>query len=43
MQISEIKQKIEKKLFVSEIIAFDWIAVNSPYYKENTCDRWTIF
>ena len=29
-------QKIEKKLFVSKIIAFELVAVNLPYYKEDT-------
>ena len=39
LQISEIKQKIEKELFPYEIIAFELIAVNSHYYKESTCDQ----
>ena len=39
LQISEIKQKIEKELFPYEIIAFELIAVNSHYYRESTCDQ----
>ena len=42
MQISEIKPKIQKEFFVSQIIAFEQIAVNSLYYKENICDRQSI-
>ena len=36
MQISKMHQKIEKKLFASKIIAFELVALNLTYYKENT-------
>ena len=32
-------QKIEIKFFISYIIAFDLVAVNSHYYKKNTGHR----
>ena len=32
------KAKISQRTFVFEITALDWIAVNSPYYKDNTYD-----
>ena len=31
-----VDSKIDKKLFVFQIIAFELVAVNSPYYYENT-------
>ena len=30
-------KKIEKKFLLSEIIASEMVAVNGPYYEENTC------
>ena len=37
MWILEKKQKIEKKYFLSEIIGFELVAVNSHFYEDNTC------
>ena len=37
MHISEMQQKIEKYCFVSEMMAFEIIAVNSAYCCKNTC------
>ena len=39
MHISEIQQKIQKKSFASEIMAFEIIAGNSAYCCQNTCHR----
>ena len=39
MHIAEVQQKIEKKSFVSEIMAFEIIVVNSAYCGGNTCHR----
>ena len=39
MHISEIEQKIKKKCFVSEIMAYEIVAVNSAYCDGNTCHR----
>ena len=39
MEISEKQQKTEKKFLVSEKITFESVALNSPYYEENTCHR----
>ena len=35
MQIPEVEQKIDKKVFVFQIIAFELGATNSNYYAEN--------
>ena len=39
MQISEMQEKIEKKLLVFEIIASELVALNCLYEEENTCHR----
>ena len=39
MYISEIQQKIQKKSFDFEIIAFEIVAENSGYCCRNTCHR----
>ena len=39
MHISEMQQKIQKKAFVSEIMALEINAVNSAYSCRKTCDR----
>ena len=39
MHISEIQQKIQKKCFSSDIMAFEIVAVNSAYCCRNTCHR----
>ena len=39
MQISEIQQKMEKKVFVSGIFAIELDDVNSHYYKKYTCHQ----
>ena len=36
MQISKMEKKIEKKLFIFEIIASELVALNCVYYEENT-------
>ena len=35
MSISELQQKIQKRFFVSEVIPFELVGVNSHYYKGN--------
>ena len=35
--------KIHKKFFISDIVAFELLACDSPSYGENTCDWKTIF
>ena len=37
MHISEMESKVKKKCFVSEIMAFEIVAVNSAYCCRNTC------
>ena len=37
MHISEMQQKIQKKTFASEIMAFEIVAGNSAYCRRNTC------
>ena len=37
MQNSEKQQQNQKKIVVSQVIAFELVAVNSLCYKENTC------
>ena len=39
MHISEMQQKIQKKSFASEIMAFEIVALNSAYCCRNTCHR----
>ena len=39
MHTSEMQQKIQIKSFVSEIMAFEIVAVNSAYCCRNTCHR----
>ena len=39
MHISEMQQKIEKKSFVSEIMALEIVKVYSAYCCRNTCHR----
>ena len=39
MHISEMQQKIQKKFFASEIVAFEIVAGNSAYCCRNTCHR----
>ena len=39
MHISEMQEKIEKKSLVYEIMAFEIVAVNSPYCYRNACYR----
>ena len=39
IHISEMQQKIQKKSFVSEIMAFEIVAGNSAYCCRNTCHR----
>ena len=39
IQILEMEQKVEKKLFVFYITAFELVAGNYQYYKEFTCYR----
>ena len=39
MHISEMQQKIKKKSFVSEIMAFEIVAEDSAYCCRNTCHR----
>ena len=34
-----MQRKIEKRFFVFYIFALKLVAVHSPYYEENTCDR----
>ena len=36
MSILEVQQTIEKEVFVSYIIPFEFVAVDYLYYKENT-------
>ena len=37
-----MKKKIDKKIFVSEIMASELVALNCLYYEENTCHQQTI-
>ena len=39
MYISEMQQKIQKKYFASEIMAFEIVAGNSAYCCRNNCHR----
>ena len=39
MHIYEMQSKIQKKSFVSEIMAFEIVAGNSAYCCRNTCHR----
>ena len=39
MHISEMQQKIQKKSFASEKIAFKIVSGNSAYCRRNTCHR----
>ena len=39
MHISEMQLKIKNKSFVSEIMAFEIVAVNSAYCCRNACHR----
>ena len=39
MHISEMQYKIQKKSFVSKVMAFEIIDVNSAYCCKNACHR----
>ena len=39
MEISEMRRKIEKKKFFSEIIVSELVPLNCIYSEENTCHR----
>ena len=39
MHISEMQQKIQRKFFASELMAFEIVARNSAYCCRNTCHR----
>ena len=34
-----MQEKVEKKFLIFEIIAREWVALNSLYSEENTCQR----
>ena len=38
-----MKKKIKKKFLVFEIIASEFVALNSHYQEENTCHRHSVF
>ena len=42
MHISKMQEKSDKKLFVFEIIAPEFVALNCLYYEENTCHQQSI-
>ena len=42
MNISKMDKKIDKIILVFQIAAFDKVAADSNYYKENTCHSQSI-
>ena len=43
MYISKMEKKFQKTILIFYIFAFELDAANSKYYKDNTCDRQSMF